>query len=270
MTPLFLLVWCCIVKSTGLLTGTRPRGHTAHPEALDICSRAAFLVFIFWAVSLVLPSALAARLLPVVPLYTASYLDGSERSTHRYIRGARHDAPRWFDLHNNGWCVFYGWMLKVGGSKPSIKSHGTPPPAETPCIYCFHPHGIFPLGVQYVVGLGYLASARDRAMPHAGFYDHRRMMVAVASFCFYVPLMREIFLHFGMIDCSWPIVSEALRRGNSLVVLPGGAAEAAFTAPGQADLVLRCHRGFVELALEHGMPLVPVFTLYPLVEVLNP
>lgn len=72
--------------------------------------------------------------------------------------------------------------------------------------------------------------------------------------------MREIFLHFGMIDAAWPVVSAALARGNNIVVLPGGAAEAAYAAPGRADLVLSCHRGFIELALEHGAALVPVYT----------
>lgn len=63
-----------------------------------------------------------------------------------------------------------------------------------------------------------------------------------------------------MIDAAWPVLSAAIERGHSIVVLPGGAAEAAYTAPGRAELVLRCHRGFVELAIEHGLSLVPVFT----------
>ena len=42
-------------------------------------------------------------------------------------------------------------------------------------------------------------------------------------------------------------------------VFPGGADEAGFTAPGAASLILLKRRGFVELALEHGASLVPVF-----------
>ena len=256
----FLLVWAAVVRKTGLLTGTRARNHTAHPEALDISSRAVFLLFLMWAAATLSSRRLVRWLLPLMPLYGASYLDGSEVSTRRYRRGARHQTPSWFHLHNNGWCAFYGWCLEHCGQKPTIKAHGSPPPSDQQCLYGFHPHGIFPFGVQYVVGLGYEATARDLAMPHAAYYDERRMMVAVASFCFYLPGMRELFLHFGMIDCNWPHLSDAISRGNNLVVLPGGAAEAAYTAPGQASLVLKCHRGFVELALEQGLLLVPCYT----------
>ena len=38
------------------------------------------------------------------------------------------------------------------------------------------------------------------------------------------------------------------------------SAEAGHAAPGEASLVLRCHKGFGELAIEHGLHLVPVYT----------
>lgn len=193
--PLLLAAWSAIAKRTGLLTGTRARRHTPHPELLDFASRGVFLICLLWIASICVPAAIAAWLVPLVPIYAASYLDGSEVSTHRYGRGifplhapgrSRHEAPRWF--RPNGWLAVYGDGLEWHGRKPSIKAHGTPPATEQQCVFGFHPHGIFPLGVQYTVGVGYCAAPREQAMPHANLYDDRRMMVAVASFCFYVPV----------------------------------------------------------------------------------
>lgn len=44
------------------------------------------------------------------------------------------------------------------------------------------------------------------------------------------------------------------------MVVPGGAREALDAHPGTNDLTLRCRRGFVRVALEHGASLVPVFS----------
>ena len=48
---------------------------------------------------------------------------------------------------------------------------------------------------------------RRQRLRRAEGEGNRRLMVAVASFCFYVPFMREIFLRFGMIDAAWPVLS---------------------------------------------------------------
>ena len=103
------------------------------------------------------------------------------------------------------------------------------------------------------------------------------LLFCAATFCFYVPIMREIFLRWGVVDASRPFLSNHLANGHSVAVFPGGAAEArAACATGarcgaaarppdgcadrSADLVLSCRRGFIELALEHGAHLVPIYT----------
>ena len=50
-------------------------------------------------------------------------------------------------------------------------------------------------------------------------------------------------------------------QGHSIGIFLGGASEAALaTGPDSAALILAKRRGFVELALEHGASLVPVYT----------
>ena len=63
-----------------------------------------------------------------------------------------------------------------------------------------------------------------------------------------------------MVDASRPVLAAQLHSGGSVALWPGGASEAGYGAPNRADLVLRQRRGFLELALEHGASLVPVYT----------
>jgi len=52
-----------------------------------------------------------------------------------------------------------------------------------------------------------------------------------------------------------------LKDGFSLLVLPGGSLEILESHPNSKEqvLVLERRKGFIELALHHGIPLVPVY-----------
>ena len=63
-----------------------------------------------------------------------------------------------------------------------------------------------------------------------------------------------------MVDASRPVLGAQLGRGGSVALWPGGASEAAYGGPHRAELVLLRRRGFLELALEHGAALLPVYT----------
>ena len=57
---------------------------------------------------------------------------------------------------------------------------------------------------------------------------------------------------------------QALRRGATCCVIPGGVQEVLALAPGEREqgvckLYLKRRKGFVKLALAHGAPLVPAF-----------
>jgi hypothetical protein len=61
-------------------------------------------------------------------------------------------------------------------------------------------------------------------------------------------------------DCSRVNAERWLRRGVSVAIVPGGAREALYSNPDIDMLDLRRKRGFVRLALRHGIPLVPTYT----------
>jgi hypothetical protein len=58
---------------------------------------------------------------------------------------------------------------------------------------------------------------------------------------------------FGTIDARKEVVREQLRRGHSVMVLPGGIREQLWVCKPDEDVViLRKHVGFIKLAIESG------------------
>lgn len=91
-------------------------------------------------------------------------------------------------------------------------------------------------------------------------FPKENVRVLVASFCFYLPVLRELYLGAGFVDASKFSMQQCLNDGHNVMLFPGGASEAKFCGPDKDRLVLRSRRGFVRVAIEHGIPLVPCYT----------
>ena len=78
---------------------------------------------------------------------------------------------------------------------------------------------------------------------------------------FFIPGVREFSLCCGCLDASRPVLERAIRRGENVILLPGGSKEMMLTDGTSAEtkLVLADRKGFVRLAVRHGMDLVPCF-----------
>lgn len=102
-----------------------------------------------------------------------------------------------------------------------------------------------------------------------------RAKLMTLGYHFRVPLIREMFLAWGMsiasarnirhlLEASNDPAAAANRRdgrtGNAAAVVVGGAQEAANARPGNYEVVLNRRKGFVRLALQTGTPLVPVIS----------
>lgn len=73
---------------------------------------------------------------------------------------------------------------------------------------------------------------------------------------FWAPLLREWIIAMGYIGADKHTLKQALHV-QSIVLVPGGAAEALYARPGVMKLCLKKRQGFVKLALETNTQLVP-------------
>lgn len=78
---------------------------------------------------------------------------------------------------------------------------------------------------------------------------------------FVMPGVREFSLCCGCLDASRSVLQRAISRGENVILLPGGEKEMLLTdgTSRETQLVLLDRKGFVRLAVENGMDLVPGF-----------
>lgn len=80
-----------------------------------------------------------------------------------------------------------------------------------------------------------------------------------ASILFQLPFIRSISLRTSCVDASRATAQRCLKAGHSVFVMPGGEIEQLETICGRERVFLNSRLGFVKLALQHGVPLVPMY-----------
>lgn len=145
---------------------------------------------------------------------------------------------------------------------------------KEPYLIPMHPHGVLPLG-GIINGLTWAggglqcrtASGQDVTKPknpgqglHQAFFPHLELRAAVASGVFWFPGFHEMYKKLGCIECTKPYMKEILRRGRSLAVYPGGASESRYARPGKYVCYVLKRKGFLRVALEEHVDLVPIWT----------
>jgi hypothetical protein len=79
-----------------------------------------------------------------------------------------------------------------------------------------------------------------------------------ARFLYQIPIVRELFL-LTSIEGNLENVEQIFQHGRSCVVVPGGVPEMIKTKPGNT-IIVNCHnKGFIKIALQHGVSIVPIF-----------
>ena len=123
-------------------------------------------------------------------------------------------------------------------------------------LICVHPHGLFPIGSVGCFGLPIYKNIKN-TIP---ILLSNNIYVAIASFCFYIPLLRDLFLFVGAIDCSKPIIEKFIKNNYSIALFVGGAEEAKFSNYGNTILICKSRKGFLKLAFENNLTLLPIYT----------
>jgi len=118
-----------------------------------------------------------------------------------------------------------------------------------PYIFLYHPHGVISMGGNTALALN--GCGFDRSFPGI-----RRYGVAL-NVSFWGPFFREWMLAMGYLSANRHTLAGTLENGNSIVLVPGGAAEALHAHRDNFRLHIRDRRGFVRLALETGALPVP-------------
>ena len=97
------------------------------------------------------------------------------------------------------------------------------------------------------------------------FYDHfgpeRRFHQLAHDLVFKVPGTRALVQRYGTIPASRESMRRALDRDAALLVYPGGDHETYRPSWQSGEIGFGGRTGFVELALEHDIPVVPVVAL---------
>lgn len=120
---------------------------------------------------------------------------------------------------------------------------------EGPILYLAHPHGLFSMAPF----LHWAAGCTE-------WPQQKKVHIAVHSIFFKIPIVCEVMEHFGAIEATEEEIKKKLLDGTSVAVLTGGIRELHETAPGKMRLVLKKRAGWVRIAKELQIPIVPILT----------
>mmetsp|Transcript_22506 Transcript_22506/g.35563 ORF Transcript_22506/g.35563 Transcript_22506/m.35563 type:complete len:310 (+) Transcript_22506:34-963(+) len=81
---------------------------------------------------------------------------------------------------------------------------------------------------------------------------------AAASVILKIPILRNIFGLYGLIDASKKSLIKQLKKGSVLIYI-GGMAELFLSSPTREELHLNDRKGFIKLAMVTGSEVVPVY-----------
>lgn len=109
------------------------------------------------------------------------------------------------------------------------------------------PHSVLPLGMS--IFTRYSASV---PAPLKGY-------VMGTSAVFWAPIMRNMCWWLGIRAVSRDVIKRTLARGTSCAICPGGVQECLYMQEGFEVVFLQKRTGFIRIALEQGVPVVPVF-----------
>lgn len=182
-------------------------------------------------------------LLCLVAAYLPSYIDGSE------YRAAPRRSKAFSAAVRAIWRKVLPSIFRI---RPALLEA---PEALADCkqyILAIHPHGV--LSLDHLLTLVSFDPTLEQVAPQG------ERSALSAGILFKIPFIREAGLWLGCVDASRATATRCLQKGLSLSVVPGGEREQLLSQRGSVEsLILKRRQGFVKLALQHGIPLVPVY-----------
>lgn len=118
-------------------------------------------------------------------------------------------------------------------------------PAGKPCLVVMN-HGIIPYH-------GFLLT--KSVIEKRGIYPRG----LGASFLFQIPFLRDFFLKGGAVDANPRNARALLAKGHCVMLAPGGIYEGLIARPGHPRIPWQRKKGFVRIAVEMKVPIVPTY-----------
>lgn len=118
--------------------------------------------------------------------------------------------------------------------------------------FCFHPHGIYPMTCFWAT----------RSEEFQALHPDIEVDILGASVIMFAPAMRELFLWAGGRDVSRRALLQCYSERRNVMLVPGGQKEMRWVHgqdPNKFTFYTK-HQGFVRLALQNGVALVPVLS----------
>ena len=126
-------------------------------------------------------------------------------------------------------------------NEEAVRTSGT-------AIIAMEPHDVLPLSI-----CGFSNCFQ-------GLPGHR-CVACVTSFCFQLPIMKHIYTWVNATAVDKRNVVRFLQSGVSPVICPGGVQEVTLMErDDECVLFLKSRLGFVKLAMQQGVPIIPVFS----------
>jgi 1-acyl-sn-glycerol-3-phosphate acyltransferase len=121
---------------------------------------------------------------------------------------------------------------------------------KTATLFVAHPHGLFFMGpfFHWAVRISEWPEGVPRVHP------------AIHSIFFRIPIVREIMEAHGAIEATEEAIENCLRKGESVMLMPGGIQEIQKTSSKEFIIFLKKRRGYLRIAKRTGVPIVPVLT----------
>ncbi|QUR69756.1 lysophospholipid acyltransferase family protein [Mycobacterium spongiae] len=109
-----------------------------------------------------------------------------------------------------------------------------------------------------LVGNHNLLGLVDAPLLATELWERGRMVRSLGDHAhFKIPGWRDALTRMGVVEGTREIASELMRRGELVMVFPGGGREVAKRKNERYKLVWKNRLGFARLAIQHGYPIVP-------------
>jgi hypothetical protein len=114
-------------------------------------------------------------------------------------------------------------------------------------IYMFHPHGSFSISHGF-----HIVSEMTN-------WPRRDIVAVIHHWLLVTPLFLKLFTN-KIVGSQYDDIKSVLKEGKSLSICVGGSAEGRYDSPDSMSVMIKKRRGMFKLAIEHGVPIVPVLS----------